>query len=343
MFCTPPDTLPEVFDTKQKEHCAVFEWKKHVKEFPFEHRHHVSEHAQALLRRAAWNLLQVMASAGVNVMNVNFYDGGIADRAGLSHAIHDYEDLFVDDAGRVRSAEQYLEIVEQLHWATPDGREQMRKDNCATRSLYLQPTAALESLVQKATRVKWLLASPFTAFARCHQSSGRSPSKQEVLVVAMAGSWDGRQNLLGDNFNVQVDLPAYTRFIDLCAAGSCSALLVPTEVCKQPEWLVVDGKTFSGFGELAKLVDLWTALKGKPQPMFDLALMIPKRLIPAQLVPVDIVLMESEQCPTGFRATMLAGSNPAIRAFAIADCSEHLTNGFVVQWLQDQQHLAQKQ
>ena len=94
--------------------------------------------------------------------------------------------------------------------------------------------------------------------------------------MAQVGSWTGEKNLLGENFNIAVDIEAFKNvFIEKADLWShLNVELLTTEACKfdYSDWLHPDKVLNSANRKSLALSKLWTSNKPSAEPVFDVGL-----------------------------------------------------------------------
>eukprot|EP00301_Raphidiophrys_heterophryoidea_P002641 c11231_g1_i1.p1 GENE.c11231_g1_i1~~c11231_g1_i1.p1 ORF type:complete len:423 (+),score=68.77 c11231_g1_i1:86-1354(+) len=288
------------------------------------------EHSHTILRVCSSAFQQILTDSGVkDVQNrVKFYFGGISRFAGLSQSVHDYEDLFfTHEKGRIKvmNAEQYLAIVEKIYDMEPQDRIRFRLEHANSFDApHLHSLTELAEVLVKANDLHLVVGGPFTPLEQISKLTGNRLYDKRGCIYAMACSWKGDKNMLGDNFNIQVDWEAFRSVMLSDSFPSLRKVILPTETCKEGDWLKVTGSQFKQLGMpgVGDLVTLWTALKrGTVQPTFDLATLLPDEQVPFELVPVRLSVAEALNAPSGFRCelTQLPRGDQTTTFFAFLD------------------------
>lgn len=234
--------------------------------------------------------------------NLHIYNGLVAPIAGLSHAVHDYEDLFtyvVDNGSvidfKIRNSEEYFELVTKLYDASPRERRVIREANAYEKITFgalngyrykVHNLDELEQVFLKTNETRIFLGGPCTALAKLLRSPECPMMKKKFDITAMMCSLPEDCNLLGDNFNIKTDPNAFeTVFFNALSENrlnvSHNVNFIPTGVCKQG-WLNFDSDQIStlGMDTFSDLHTLWTVLKRAPQPMFDIAVLFEANSMP---------------------------------------------------------------
>ncbi|VBB18754.1 putative Dynactin subunit 4 [Yasminevirus sp. GU-2018] len=315
-----PKTTPPSFRDCDSNQPVPMDFKVHVRESHREKFYQNEQDAIHLLQvnMAMLNFLLKKDLAPDVYGNVHLVNGGIAPVAGLSHAIHDYEDLFpiiVNTGGdkpalTYRTPEEYMELVEKLDAMSPNDRAQFRR--ALTHEQYLlvggpffktyymhNVTADLEQNDFNT----FYVGGPCTGIAQILNYREAPILRKPFHVYAMMGSLPGDVNLLGDNFNIKTDWKAFDSvFMNVLNDHHRNVTFYPTGVCKQG-WLnfTTDSLEFTGFKHFLQLHRLWTGIKGnRPQPMFDVTVLFAPEKIPfksVSLKPILGVLPDgSERC-----------------------------------------------
>ena len=98
-----PDSfeINHINDSFGNESRCKMDFKKYVKEQDYEKGRWSKLSSEKLLLANIHTLEQLLINANVDLSKVTIYNGGIAERAGLSHNVHDYEEFFNENDGFV--------------------------------------------------------------------------------------------------------------------------------------------------------------------------------------------------------------------------------------------------
>lgn len=203
-FKAPPRSKGSSGPEDQEEETEhVFDGASHV--LAMAHETENVDDSHALLRVGAWLIRHALADAGLESgRDYHVYDGGVASHAGLSHAVMHHVEFFRSDA-RVSTPDEYDRFVAAVYDMDPCERRRIRHEAAVSA-----PNCHLDTLEQLDRRcqdcdVGVYVGGPFTAVSRFLQD-GRASVR---WMVAMACSWNGTANLLGDCFNNVVDRDAF--------------------------------------------------------------------------------------------------------------------------------------
>ena len=101
-------------------------------------------------------------------------------------------------------------------------------------------------------------------------------TRKITKFIAQVGSWTGDKNLLGENFNIAVDIEAFKNvFIEKASLWSHLTIeLLTTEACKFEfsEWLHPQKVLKTKNSASIALSHLWTSNKTSAEPVFDVGL-----------------------------------------------------------------------
>lgn len=313
-----PKTM--TFKHAQTDEEQKMDFKVNVREAPHEKDCHSQADSELLL---ASNIVSLTAILQKDLptevfTNVVMYTGLIAPVAGLSHAVHDYEDLFtkvVVNAGsldfKVLTPEEYLALVSQLHEAHPAERRALREKNANDKIAFgktvgfkVHNLVDLEKILMCTRKIRMLVGGPCTALAQLLRGPDCPLMSRELELVAMMCSLPEDQNLLGDNFNIKTDPEAFdVVFFNTLSGPKTQGTgsphivdLIPTGVCKQG-WLNFDSDQIMtlGFSAFSDLHTLWTVLKRSPQPMFDVVVLFPEFCVPFKQIHVQLGRPDTSQ------------------------------------------------
>jgi len=308
-----------------------------------EKKYHNPAHSRILVAVCAAAFAQILAESGVKNVDkrVKFYFGGVARQAGVSHSIHEYEDLsFYVDQGhiRVRTPAEYLSLVEKVYDMKPQERVQFRINHAKHfRSIPLLDLQQLVAPLAAALSVKLVVGGPFTPLATLAKES--SLRNKSGVMHAMACSWKGDKNLLGDNFNIQVDWDAFREVMIADAFPQLEKHILPTETCKEGSWIKMSQQHFDRlrWSGVAQLVHLWTSLKrGDVQPTFDLGCALPDEMLPFERKPVTLAVAENPKSVSGFRCEMSIQSSAhptKFSAYVDTPSNPNATPDQIVDWV----------
>jgi len=314
---------PKSFEFNQKdkfyeESKIKMDFRKYVKEQKYEKIYWSKEDSKKLLLANVHTLEQLLLDSGVNMNQVSIYDGGITPNSGLSHAIHDYEEFFMNSNGKITSKEEYDEIVNKIHNSKPTERRSFREKWCDSKinNTKIKVKNMIQFCESNQTKdsIKWYLAGPATPLLNLVKINSEFLFKPG-FIKAMAGAWEGKANLLGGNFNEQVDWHAFkTLFCGHIGPlfEKANITFLTTETAKQDDWLCFDQEEINdilGDGNSDKLkigflAKLWAELKpgDKFQPAFDLALSFDYFNIPFKLHTVNITSIKDTNAFRGERS-----------------------------------------
>ena len=123
------------FDQQTKEFSTLDEkvtmnFKQHIKEQEYEHQYWSKEDSIKLMHANLHSLQTILLDANIDLNKITIYDGGITPSSGLSHAIHDYEEHFIDELGNIVSKDKYEFFVSQMNSLDNVERRQLREEWC---------------------------------------------------------------------------------------------------------------------------------------------------------------------------------------------------------------------
>ncbi|VVU95492.1 hypothetical protein CPAV1605_1243 [seawater metagenome] len=318
-----PDSseINHVTDNFGNEKRSKMDFKKHVKEQIYEKDMWSKTCSEKLLLANIHTLEQLLIDAGIDLDKVTIYNGGIAERAGLSHNIHDYEEFFMNSDGEILDGDEYNRIVSRIFYSLPSKRREIREQWCDSKiSKISNPILTLQDFVdyhQDLSCIKWYLAGPSTPLLKILSMSNKFKTKTGY-IKAMAGAWEGKKNLLGGNFNEQVDWTAFkTLFCNSHGSlfENATVTLLTTETAKQDNWLcynkedinmILDNEMEKDL-KIAELAELWAFLKPGDsfQPAFDLALSYDEIMIPFDLYRINLGIEKDNNAFSGERSKII--------------------------------------
>ena len=297
----------EVWTKGQKEivHVPPKEFGKHVKQAKWEEECWDEEEEELLMGMNAADLRAFLKASGFKEGDdYVLYYGGVAQKAGLSCAVHSLEFEFVKDRHHLEltSAADLAKFNETWRLMTPVERKAHFEErvcapseaettmlhlNAFTRYCNSEPNAA----------IKLYVASPLTAVAATF-SNNAALAERVAYVAAMSGSWDGSMNLLGTCFNNAVDYDASKECFGEGMFPKARILMVPTETCKMGPFALsaetiksLPGANNGMRQAMASSVEQWTGLKrGVPQALFDAVILLSlgDLVAHASIVPVEV-------------------------------------------------------
>ena len=321
-------------DDFNQEYKVKMDFRNHVKEQKYEKDIWDKQDSNNLLMANIHTLEQLLVNAGVNLDQVTIYNGGITPRSGLSHAIHDYEEHFMDHQGNILSKEEYDYIVTKIHNLSPSKRKELREIQCCNKirniSSHIYTLKDFNRIHKDKSTIKWYLAGPATPISSLLTMSNSFMYKNG-FIKAMAGAWEGKKNLLGGNFNEQVDWTAFKTIF--CNPNgplfkNATITLLTTETAKQDDWLCYDKEEIQDILgpdiyanqcdcldndvdndstlKIALLAELWASLKPGDnfQPAFDLALSYDEFDIPFDLHRVKLSVEKDKNAFNGERSKL---------------------------------------
>jgi len=311
---------PKSFEFNQKdkfyqEYKVKMDFKKYVKEQKYEKIYWSKDDSNKLLHANIHTLEELLLDSGVNLDQVTIYNGGITPKSGLSHAIHDYEEFFMNEKGEITNKTQYNEFLTKIHNSKPNERRKIREEWCDSKikNIY-SDVLSLEQFCefnQDKTSIKWFLAGPATPLLSILKINSEFRDKPG-FIKAMAGAWEGKKNLLGGNFNEQVDWEAFKILFCMKEGplfNAANITFLTTETAKEGDWLCFNQEEIQDiladdFSEMEPLkigylAELWASLKPGDnfQPAFDLALAFDPFDIPFNL---HMVKLSVEKDPNAF-------------------------------------------
>ncbi len=318
-----PDSfeINHIDDSFGNESRCKMDFQKYVKEQDYEKGRWSKTSSEKLLLANIHTLQQLLINANVDLSKVTIYNGGIAERAGLSHNVHDYEEFFMDSEGEITTTDKYKKIVSRIFYSIPSKRHEIRTEWCDAKiSKIINPIHTLEDFAnyhQDIETINWYLAGPSSPLLKILSISDKFKDKYGY-IKAMAGAWEGKKNLLGGNFNEQVDWTAFkTLFCDTKGPlfKNATITLLTTETAKQDDWLCYDKNEINMILDnesnndlkIAELAELWSSLKpgDKFQPAFDLALSYDELLIPYDLCRINLSIEKDSNAFSGERSKIV--------------------------------------
>ena len=307
------------FDPKSfkfyQEYKVKMDFKKYVKEQKYEKIYWSKEDSEKLLHANIHTLEQLLLDAGVNLDKVTIYNGGTTPKSGLSHAIHDYEEFFMNDKGEITTKTEYHQILTKIHNSKPQERRKIREEWCDSKIKNVHNDVfnlkQFCDFNQDKNSIKWFLAGPATPIMSILKINSEFRDKPG-FIKAMAGAWEGKKNLLGGNFNEQVDWKAFKTLFCMQSGplfNAANITFLTTETAKEDDWLcfdkeeiqdiLADENSESETLKIGFLAELWASLKPGDnfQPAFDLALAFDEFDIPFNLHKIKLSV---EQDPNAF-------------------------------------------
>ena len=172
-------------------------------------------------------------------------------------------------------------------------------------------------LNNKQDSIKWYLAGPATPLLKIKDLDERY-FNLPGFIKAMAGTWEGNKNLLGGNFNEQVDWKAFKTIFCLPEGPlfkNANITFLSTETAKKDDWLCFNKDQLQSifnytdskeYLKICKLAELWGSLKpgGGYQPAFDLALSFKESDIPFNLLKVSLGFKKDSNAFAGEKSTV---------------------------------------
>eukprot|EP00301_Raphidiophrys_heterophryoidea_P021211 c5703_g1_i2.p1 GENE.c5703_g1_i2~~c5703_g1_i2.p1 ORF type:complete len:472 (+),score=119.94 c5703_g1_i2:130-1416(+) len=258
-------------------------------ESTYEASYHNPAHARALLACTGFHMNSVLKNSGVDVSKVVLYDGGICLRAALSHRVHQYEDQFFDDDGFVRTPQEYKRIQNELFGMEPFQRTILRLESCVKKFYRLHDLADLRTPLMEADSVNFFVGGPMTALAKICDLA-ENICKKPGMIRAMSCSWNPG-GLAGDNFNIQVDWPAFARVCIKNSFPNCQKIFITSDMCvaSESDWIILKPSQLRDLGmyQCADLVLLWRR-DDKFDSLYDLSVILPGFVVPGHLVRVKL-------------------------------------------------------
>jgi hypothetical protein len=313
--------INHIDDSFGNESRRKMDFKKYVKEQEYEKSRWSKICSEKLLLANIHTLEQLLINANIDLDKITIYNGGITERAGLSHNVHDYEEFFMNSEGEITTSDDYMKIVNKIFYSTPSERRNIREEYCNAKiSNIINPIMDLDDFVeyhQNISSIKWYLAGPSSPLLKILSMSEKFKDKYGY-IKAMAGAWEGKKNLLGGNFNEQVDWTAFkTLFCSSTGSlfNNATITLLTTETAKQDDWLcynkddinmILDNESITDL-KIAKLAELWASLKPGDsfQPAFDLALSYDDIIIPFDLYRINLSIEKDSKAFTGERSKII--------------------------------------
>lgn len=259
-----------------------------------------------------------------NAVNLKIVVGSIPAHAGLSYAIHDFENLFfklnpTDGTLTVTTPAEYFSLVEQIHALDFDERDAFWQERTLGIIRYGVKTGYLpyDKCPAHLVVLDYLKAGDYSDVTilvggpqndlfgvleglRADLTDPRREMCVTVKLMSLTLDSTGKNNLLGTCFNDGVDLEAHRKTYALIdslkkeAVNPFTVVCLPTEACKtgteKNGWMAVPtDAVFPKASTLRDLHALWTGLKGSPQPMFDVGLVLNIEDVPhLPLVPATL-------------------------------------------------------
>ena len=290
---------PEIVQVPPKE------LSKHIKQGKWEEACWNEEEEELLMAMNAADLRAFLKASGFKEKeDYVVYYGGVAQKAGLSCAVHSLEFEFVKDRQQfeLTSAADLAKFNETWRLMTPEQRKAHFEERvCAltdeqTKMLHLNAfTSYCDSKPNAA--IKLYVASPLTAVAATF-SNNADLAKRVTYVAAMSAAWDGSMNILGTCFNNAVDYDASKACFGEGMFPHARTLLVPTETCKMGPFTLsaetirsLPGANDGMRQAMANIVEQWTGIKrGVPQALFDVVtlLRLSDLVAHATIVPAEV-------------------------------------------------------
>jgi hypothetical protein len=275
----------EIHGPDSVEVVTVPNLKGYVVEAPWEQAVWDAEAEQKLLGFYAAQLRGMLTAAGIDPSLYIFYNGGVAEKAGISCHVHsmcfkafDPRAPYCPTPGSVLKA-----FVREFRGMSIPERVAHFDDIMAgltEEQAALEPLGKLDEAMAAASSIHVRLLGPATPFKYLDAAH----LAKVIEVDAMAGAFDGTKNLLGTCFNNAVDIEA-TKVL----FGNIPRAVVvffPTESCKKDEFSPPPGGVRNKV--MAAEMQQWMDIKGgKPQPLFDVVPFIPRESL--DLVTVDVV------------------------------------------------------
>ena len=315
------------FEFNQKQESEEVKTKmnfgKFVKEQDYEKNYWSNDDSEKLLLANIHTLEQLLLDADISLDKISIYNGGITPKAGLSHAIHDYEEHFMDCDGNIMSTQEYYDFIKEMHTQAPAVRKITREDWCNAKIDKIQSKILdLKDFCQNNQDdfINWYLAGPVTPIPEILKIDSSFANKAG-FIKAYAGAWEGNKNLLGGNFNEQVDWDSFKKLF--CSTEgpvfkNAAITFMTTETAKQDDWLCFnkdelqdifapeDTEDTKDYMKICQLAELWATLKPGDgyQPAFDLALAFDEDDIPFDLHRVDVSVETDPKAFCGERSKL---------------------------------------
>lgn len=259
--------------------------KGYVVESPWEQAVWEAEAEQKLLGFYAAQLRGMLTAAGIDPSLYIFYNGGVAEKAGISCHVHSLcfkafdprapycptpgSELkaFVKEFRRMSIPERVAHFNDIMAGVT--------EEQAAMNTLQ-----ELDQAMAATPSIHIRLLGPATPFK--YIDLKHLPKVTDV--DAMAGAYDGTKNLLGTCFNQAVDLGASQVLFG--NVPNARVVFFPTEACKKNEFSPPPGGVRDKVA--AAEMEQWRLIKGgPPQPLFDVVPFIPRDSL--DLFTVDVV------------------------------------------------------
>lgn len=350
-----PDEQPRIVVVSGKEL-----GKHYIKEQPWEDRFFNEEEERLLVGLSAAHLRCYLRHCGVGAWEYEVYDGGIAEKAGLSCHIHSYDFQFLSDdtceTFSLTSKKDYDKFLEEYRGKTVAERRdyfRARTTRPSEARRRVDPLSKFTDRCRANPSLPLVLyaASPLVALKETFVND-KDLSSRVVLCTAMLGAWHGEKNLLGTNFNVGVSYDATCSLLTAsspkeAAAGgpgapwckgalnlfpNCRFVLFPTETCKNEAFIlkaedissIKTAKENLGFREvIVKIVDQWTEMKRGAQPLFDVVIQIPIcDMLPYGICKAGLTFGKTDKTEFGLSMVPMKGEE----TFAFADLKGSAAN-----------------
>jgi len=195
------------------------------------------ERSEQKLMLAAITIQQILLSSGIDITNVNFYNGGFAPTKISSVPQVDNAELLLKPDGSMCQVDLLRGITEELNKkSSQESRtayfQEALNSGWPGNPLRLEPLEWLGSRWAKEPVLDFQVAGPFTALAKLASLAPDLKTKKGT-VVALACSWvrDNQSPLLVPNFNTQADPEAFNMFFHAatCPFPRVDYTLIPTD------------------------------------------------------------------------------------------------------------------
>jgi hypothetical protein len=244
-----------------------------------------AEAEQKLLGFYAAQLRGMLTAARIDPSLYIFYNGGVAEKAGISVHVHSMCFKAFDPRAPycpTPGSELKAFVKEFRKMSVPErvAHFDFVMGGLTEEQTVMNSLEELDQAMAAATSIHIRLLGPATPFKYIDPTH----LTKVIDLDAMAGAYDGTKNLLGTCFNQAVDLEASKRLF--ANVPNARVVFFPTEACKKDEFSPLPEGVLDIV--MKAEMDQWREIKDKkPQPLFDVIPFIPRESL--DLFTVDVV------------------------------------------------------
>jgi hypothetical protein len=248
--------------------------KGHVMQADWEEAMWDAEAEQKLIGFYAAQFRGMLTAAKIDPSFYILYNGGIPPKAGISAHVHSLCFKAFDPRAPYRPTpgkELKAFVKEFRAMSIPErvAHFEFIMEGLTEEQKALEPLEKLNQAMAEATSIHLRLLGPATPFKYMDVAH----LAKVTDLDAMAGSINGKKNILGTCFNQAVDIEASKLLFG--NVPNARVVLFPTEACKKQEFSPPPGDVRNRV--MAAEMQQWMDIKGDvPQPLFDVVPFIPR-------------------------------------------------------------------